>query len=678
MCGIAGVVNLTEGPPTDRAALCSMLGAIRHRGPDEFGIYRDGYAGLASARLSIIDLSSGQQPISNEDGTLWIVFNGEIFNYVELRPELQARGHIFSTDSDTEVIIHLYEEYGPACLDHLNGQFAIALWDARAHSLFLARDRLGIRPLFYSLARRRLIFGSEIKAILTHPDITAEIDPHAIEQIFTYWSTLAPATTFRGIYEIPPGHYLLAQKEQLLIRPYWTLDFDEKVSEAGATTADYLERFEHLLSDAARIRLRADVPVGAYLSGGLDSSIIAAIVQEHVGDRMDTFSIAFEDAAFDESDYQQQMATALGTHHRVVQCTHADIGRVFPDVIWHTEAPILRTSPAPMFLLSQLVHDCGFKVVLTGEGADEVLAGYNIFKEMQVRRFWARNPESSFRPLLLKRLYPYIAELSSNEGYLAAFFKRGLDDTDSPYYSHTLRWNNTARLRRLLLGSDTNDEPQLPELPPGFQRWSYLAQAQYLEMSIFLCQYLLSSQGDRMAMAHSVEGRFPFLDHRLVEFCNRLPARVKLRGLTEKWLLKQLGRKLVPAEIWQRPKQPYRAPIHHCFVHPKAPEYVAELLSEPALRSSGLFDPGSVRQLKAKAQRISRLSEVDSMALAGVLSAQIVHHRFVEAFRPSTLRAGDRLKVVDACCSSQAPVAMPLYTSHDLLTCLPREVRATA
>lgn len=678
MCGIAGVVSLSDRSPVDLGVLCDMLGAIRHRGPDEFGIYHDDHAGLASARLSIVDLDTGQQPIGNEDGTLWIVFNGEVFNYVELRPELEARGHSFCTSSDTEVILHLYEEYGPACLERLNGQFAIAIWDTRARRLFLARDRLGIRPLFYAVADGRLIFGSEIKAILAHPDVVPEIDPSALDQVFTYWSTLSPLTMFRGVYEIPAGHFLSAHDGDWRIQTYWALDFGEEPPESGVTSAgQYLEQFEGLLADAARVRLRADVPVGAYLSGGLDSSVTAALIRNYAGDRMDTFSISFGDPAFDESAYQQQMSAALRTSHRVVHCTHADIGRVFPDVVWHAETPILRTSPAPMFLLSELVHESEFKVVLTGEGADEILAGYNIFKEAKIRRFWARNPESHMRPLLLRRLYPYIAELSSSEAYQMAFFKRGLVDTGSPYYSHDLRWNNTGRLRRLLLGGGHDREPALPELPPDFRRWSHLAQAQYLEMAIFLSQYLLSSQGDRMAMAHSVEGRFPFLDHRVVEFCNHLPPRVKLRGLTEKWLLKQLGRKLVPSEIWQRPKQPYRAPIHHSFFHLGAPDYVRELLSEPALRESGLFDPAAILRLRAKAEQVSQLSEMDGMALVGVLSAQLVHHRFVKAFRPSTLRSGDRLKIVDACGGSPTPMAVPLQTSHGLSTCSLQEVRAT-
>ena len=568
-------------------------------------------------------------------------------------PSLRPRAIASATNTDTEVILHLYEDHGPACLDQLNGQFAIAIWDARERSLFLARDRMGIRPLFYTTVDSQLVFGSEIKALLAQPDVNAEIDPASLDQIFTFWSTLSPRTAFRNIAQVPPGHYLLAREGQFAILPYWELDFAPD-ADPGRTSQDYLDEFEGLLIDATRIRLRADVAVGAYLSGGLDSSVTSAIVRNYTHNRLDTFSIAFADPQFDESRFQQEMAAFLGTDHRVAHCADVDIGRVFPDVIWHTETPVLRTSPAPMFLLSRLVHDHGLKVVLTGEGADEVLAGYNIFKEMKVRRFWARDPDSQMRPLLLRRLYPYIDGLGSGSGaYLTAFFKKGLTDTNSPFYSHAIRWANTARIRRFLLPGQErlpggrNGHPEPPPPPAAFSDWSHLAQAQYFEMTVFLSQYLLSSQGDRMAMAHSVEGRYPFLDHRVVQFCNRLPPELKLHSLKEKWLLKRLGRKLVPTDIWQRPKQPYRAPIHQSFFGERAPEYVHELLSEPVLRENNLFDPAAVARLALKARKSPRLSEIDSMALVGILSTQLVYHHFVKTFQSSSLRSSDRIKVVD-------------------------------
>ncbi len=638
MCGITGILNLSNQAPIEEHSLRQMLAMIRHRGPDGFGLYLDDHAGLGSARLSIIDLSTGDQPISNEDGNLWIVFNGEIFNYVELRPQLEQRGHCFSTQSDTEVILHLYEDLGPGCLRHLNGQFAIAIWDARRRSLFLGRDRLGIRPLFYTEYDGRLIFGSEIKTLLAY-GVPAEIDPLALDQIFTYWSTLSPRSAFRNVRDVPPGHYLLIEDGKMHLERYWALDFTPP-AEAQRSEAEYLEEFEHLLVDAARIRLRADVPVGAYLSGGLDSSTTAAIIRNFTNTPLDTFSISFSDPEFDESQFQQFMARFLGTQHQVVYTRHADIGRIFPEVIWHTETPILRTAPAPMYLLSKLVRQNHYKVVLTGEGADEFLAGYDIFKEALVRRFWARQPQSAIRPLLLQRLYPEITALPNSSAYLASFFAEGLEQVDTPEYSHAIRWRTTRRAKRFFsqdlqeainaqaaLGADAIPYPQ------DFMRWHPLSRAQWLEATIFLSQYLLSSQGDRPAMAHSVEGRFPFLDYRVVEFCNRLPPHLKLLGLKEKYLLKRLSSKWLPQQIWQRRKRPYRAPIHRSFFQDGAAEWVYTLLSPQWLRRAGYFKPEAVNQMVRKLESGKPLGETDDMALAGILSTQLVFQQFVYDFK---------------------------------------------
>ncbi|HSB66559.1 MAG TPA: asparagine synthase (glutamine-hydrolyzing), partial [Anaerolineales bacterium] len=622
-------------------AMCRMLAMIRHRGPDGFGIYIDDRVGLGSARLSIIDLTGGDQPICNEDGTLWIVFNGEIFNYVEIRPLLEARGHRFSTHSDTEVILHLYEDYGPECLKYLNGQFAIAIWDSQRQSLFLARDRLGIRPLFYTQYKGQLLFASEIKSILAYSQTSPEIDPVSLDEIFTFWSTLSPRTIFKNIYDVPPAHYLLVQDGQLQVCPYWELDFSSQVDPLSSEQ-EYLDQFEELLVDATRIRLRADVPVGAYLSGGLDSSTIAAIVRNYTSNQLDTFSISFSDLDFDESSFQQRMARFLGTQHQVVFTEHADIGHIFPEVIWHTETPILRTAPAPMFLLSELVRKNHYKVVLTGEGADEFLAGYDIFKEAKIRRFWAREKDSSWRSLLIKRLYPDISALPNSSAYLASFFGEGLADVDLPNYSHAIRWRTTRRARRFFsedLQREVDDSSyafadSIP-YPDGFMRWHPLSRAQWLEVTTFLSQYLLSSQGDRPAMAHSVEGRFPFLDYRMVEFCNRLPSHLKLFGLKEKYLLKKLARKWLPEEIWQRRKRPYRAPIYRSFFSSQIPAWVNELLSPESIRQNGLFKPEAVNQLVIKLKAGKPLGETDDMALAGILSSQLVYQQFITDFRLS-------------------------------------------
>lgn len=639
MCGIAGTLGQSNLQNPDLEVLYEMIAQLKHRGPDESGVYLGDRIGMISARLSILDIGGGQQPISNEDETLWIVFNGEIFNYVELRPDLEARGHRFTTDTDTEVILHLFEEYGEGCVQRLNGQFAFAIWDEERESLFLARDRVGIRPLFYTTYKGRFLFASEIKALLAVPELRLEIDPERLTDLFTYWSPLPPHSIFREVRQVPPGHFMHIGRGTTSLHQYWSQDFS-RVDES-ITAEDALEELRQLLIDATRIRLRADVPVGAYLSGGMDSSLIAALVRHHTDNPLDSFSIAFSDPQYDEASFQKRMADELGTSHQEVYCSAEDIGEVFEDVIWHTETPILRTSPAPMYLLSRRVRESGYKVVLTGEGADEFWAGYDIFKEMRIRRFWARQPGSSWRPQLFQKLYQDIPGLPSNPSYLTAFFGRGLDDTRSPYYSHKIRWENTARCLRFLdegfIGDGIEPMPESPaiELPGEFESWSPLAQAQYLEIETFLHPYLLSSQGDRMGMANSVEGRFPFLDHRVIEFANQIPSAYKQLGLQEKWLLRKLSMDYLPEIIWTRTKRPYRAPIQKAFFNLNHNDYVSELLSNSRVRSSGYFKAEAVDLLVRKASSDRRLGEIDEMALVGILSTQILDDLYVRRNYPS-------------------------------------------
>ncbi|HFQ94324.1 MAG TPA: asparagine synthase (glutamine-hydrolyzing), partial [Anaerolineae bacterium] len=532
-----------------------------------------------------------------------------------------------------------------------------AIWDERKHILFMARDRVGIRPLHYTLQDNALIFASEIKAILADGRTEAELDPVTLNQIFTFWNPLQPRTAFAGIHTLPPGHFMLVDPDgDIRIEPYWTPDFPDAAEPYPYSLDEAAQQLRDLLVDATQIRLRADVPVGAYLSGGLDSSATSALAHHYTDNRLETFSIAFSDEAFDESAFQWQMAEHLGTRHNLITCTHEDIGRVFPDVIWHTETPVMRTSPAPLFLLSELVHDHNFKVVLTGEGADEFLGGYNIFKEAKIRRFWARQPESEIRPSLLSKLYPYIGGLGQgNDAYLRKFFGQGLTDTDAPDYSHAIRWRNTSRSRRLFspeLQAAASPLPFAAQIPwpDNFANWSSLAQAQYLEITIFLAEYLLNSQGDRMGMAHSVEGRFPFLDHRVVEFAAQLPPHYKLRGLDEKHILKRAVRDLLPDAIWNRPKRPYRAPIHKSFFPEGQPvDWAADLLSPAKIEAAGYFHPRAVSQMMKKIERYGRLGETDDMALAGILSTQLVHEQFIAHFNPSPPidELSDNIKVVD-------------------------------
>jgi asparagine synthase (glutamine-hydrolysing) len=572
---------------------------------------------------------------------IWVSFNGEIFNYIELREELIAKGHRFRTKSDTEVIIHLYEEMGPDCVQKFNGDFAFALFDHRRNQLMLTRDRMGVRPLFTTWRNGCLYFASEIKALLQVPGLSAELDPFALDQIFSLWFPLAPRTPFKNISELPPAHTMIVKNGQPRIASYWQLDYpdaDEFLHADQYSEHEFAEELESLLIDAIRLRLRADVPVGSYLSGGLDSSILTSAAGQMIPAKLKSFSVTFEEKEFDESDFQQKMVAALHTQHQSVPCSTKDIGEIFPNVIRSTERPILRTAPAPLFKLSQLVHQNGFKVVLTGEGADEIFAGYDIFKEAKLRRFCAAQPTSKHRPQLFKRLYPYLPHLQGQSPrYLQAFFRSPAHELHDPLFSHLPRFRSTAGTKLFFsenMRTQLNDYDALEDLrdslPSNFMRWHALSQAQYLEAAHLLPGYILSSQGDRVAMAHSIEGRFPFLDHRIIEFAARIPPRLKILGLREKHILRRATSKLMPAIINDRPKQPYRAPDAASFTGNSKPEYVTELLSGKALASVGYFDSQAVGKLLNKSTNARLTSFRDNAAFVGILSTQLWHKEFIK------------------------------------------------
>ena len=638
MCGIAGFYNYhSAGEKSPEVSIKKMLSAIRHRGPDETGIYRSDNFTMGSVRLSIIDIASGQQPIADESGDYWIVYNGEIFNYPELQQEIAKKGIHLKTNCDTEVIVQLYALHGAKCLKYLNGQFSFCIWNKKKQELFLARDRVGIRPLFYWAQNGAFAFCSEIKGLFTLDNIEKKISTHGLAEVFTFWTTLTPNTPFENVFELSPGHHMTVNAAGIKIEKYWSLDFSKEKNTAHNNFDNAVEEFRELITNATAIRLRADVQVAAYLSGGLDSSVTTSLIHKINPGNLNTFSIGFNEKEFDETVYQQEAAKYFNTNHTAFECTAAEIAGQFANTIWHTEFPILRTSPTPMYLLSKKVRENNIKVVITGEGADEVLAGYDIFKEDKIRRFWANQPNSVFRPKLLSKLYPYIPMIKDASNLsLKMFFGYKLTETGDPLYSHLLRWHNTSRIKTYFSDDATNAlqsfnplEKVYAGLPEDFENWTGLAKSQYLESVIFMSGYLLSSQGDRVAMGNSVEGRYPFLDYRVVEFCAGLPDSFKLNCLNEKFLLKKMSAGTIPASITKRYKQAYRAPIASSFFNSDSPAYIEDILSEQHLKAFGFFNPEKVKLLIAKIKSKQNISETDQMAIAGILSTQLLQKMFV-------------------------------------------------
>jgi len=637
MCGICGFVDAAEEPDVD--LILRMMGRLAHRGPDGSGYYRDRRIALGHTRLAIIDAAGGVQPLSNETGRLWISFNGEIFNYLELAAQLKSLGHVFKTASDTEVVIHAWEQWGPGCFEKFNGQWAIALWDSEKSELILSRDPAGILPLYYAVAGKRLLFASEMKAILADPDASKGFEPEGLGEIFTFWCTVAPRTPYRGISELEPGHWASYTNGRMVKKPYWSPDFPPAGKEAIQDIVENGKRLREGLVEATRLRfLRSDVPVGAYLSGGIDSSVTAAIITSYTGVPLRTFSLRFSDTEFDEGPYQQEMARRLGTEHLSLEVSASDIAGVFPDTIWHGELPIMRSGPAPLFLLSRLVRESGYKVVVTGEGSDEILAGYDIFREAKVRMFMASNPGSTKRARAVELLYPWMARSPAQApSFARAFFGKNLDAGD-PALSHRPRWDATRAIQlmlqpglRQLLASTRPDQDLIARMPAGHKQWDTVSRAQWLEFTTLLPGYILSAQGDRMLMGNSVEGRFPFLDRAVMDLANSFPACHKLLALDEKHILKREFADLVPESILRRPKQPYRAPDASNFFKGPVPEWLPDLVSKRALQEAGIFDANAVTSLFVKCAAVGgdHMSNTDNMRVMAIVSTQLAHAHFV-------------------------------------------------
>jgi len=511
---------------------------------------------------------------------------------------------------------------------------------------------MGIRPLFYAEHNGCLYFASEMKSLFAaDPALPRQINPAVLAEIFTFWSPAGAESIFTGIKQLLPGHYLQVDNNGLAKpRQYWSVPFVP--DEIGCRSEQsYADELRELLIDAVRLRLRADVPVGAYLSGGLDSSAITSLVKNYTGNPLKTFSVTFSDKVYDEALEQDEMQVYLDTDHHRVSCSYGDIAQVFPQVIWHTEMPILRTAPTPLYLLSNLVRQNDYKVVLTGEGADEILGGYDIFKEAKIRAFIKAQPDSELRPQLLKRLYPYLALSPTRSAEFARkFFSTDADINDS-YYGHGPRWK-TTRGTHVFLSEEIKVKAGDPVA--RLTHWGceqadldFFNRAQCVESKLLLSNYLLSSQGDRMAMGNSVEGRYPFLDHRVVEFCGQIPTRYKMKALNEKNILKLAVHDILPASIVQRKKQPYMAPDILSFFGETEPEYLDYYLSEEMLTAAGMFKPKAVTRLLAKCRKKARQGFRENMAFVGILSSQIVYDKFIKNFKVEMPTELENVKVVN-------------------------------
>lgn len=637
MCGFAGLYDVNDsGNVPEHDVLEAMARLLAHRGPDDHATFQAGPVGFSHRRLSIVDIAGGHQPMTNTQGNVTIAFNGEVFNYPELRLTLERAGLTFRTESDTEVVAQMYAHHGLSFVRHLNGQFALAIWDHDRRRLVLARDRIGICPLFYTQTNGTLAFASEVKALRPALATALQFNAEVLDEIFTFWTPVPPRSSFSGIEELEPGHLLVAEGGKVSRSCYWEWSYPGESFEY-ASAPEACEVLESILDDATRIRLRADVPVGAYLSGGLDSSCLVSLVNRHASERLTTFSIQFEEDDLDESPYQRLLVEHLNTRHKTVTVNQQQLAEQFEESMWHIETPILRSAPVAMGILSRLARDSGFKVVLTGEGADECLGGYDIFKEAKVRRFWAQQPDSTWRPLLLKRLYPYLSlPKDGAAAYLKRFFGQDLQLAADAFFSHLPRWRTTSKIKQFYhpdFRASLNAADSQARIRARFEKCLTgqhpFNRAQLLESRTLMSGYLLSSQGDRMLMKNSVEGRFPFLDHRLIEFASSLHPKLKMKALNEKYLLKQTMKNQLPEQIVMRKKQPYRAPDFINFKHPQISNVLDRLLSSDAINAAEVFDPKKVSFLHRKAASKDRLTIAESQILMGILSTQAVYQNFI-------------------------------------------------
>ncbi len=638
MCGIAGILELDGAQPAPADVLERMLVSIFHRGPDEDGRLIDRELAMGMRRLSIIDLPDGTQPIFDESGRYGIVFNGEIYNYRELRQQLIARGHTLKTHSDTEVIVHLFEEHGSGCLEQLRGMFAFAIWDNHRRELFIARDRLGIKPLYYAQRGQTLLFGSEVKALLQHPSLHAELDRRALSDYLSLKYVPAPRTMFSGVTVLPPGHYLWARNGRIEIQQYWDLSFQKPAT--IQSDDEYLEELEALLRESVRLRLRADVPFGAFLSGGVDSSIIVALMADELNAPVNTFSVGFAGSeGNDELPYAKIVADRFGCKHHTFAISSGDFLQHAEQVLWHLDQPIADQATVATHMVANLARQ-HVKMVLTGEGGDELFAGYARYQGERYSPWTTHLPNIAGRTI--RRAAAMLPGLRRGKIAINALTIR---DEATRFANWFPMFSDDAK--RQLLEDWSADQSSgaghvFDRLLKSCDAKEPLDRMLYCDTKAWLVDYLLL-RGDKLTMANSLEARVPLLDHKLVEFAARLPTRLKLPGRTRKYLLKRLGSRLLPDSIIHRPKQGFPIPIERWLRHEARP-LVHDALSDQRLRARGLFNPQYVQTL---VQRHESSYADHATEIWGLVSLEMWMQRFIDA------------PVIDAPAGSFAPLAAP-------------------
>ena len=632
MCGIAGFIDLWDSQTNNNSAergplLRRMCDVIKHRGPDDEGFMVQPGVALGMRRLSIIDLAGGAQPMSGEDSSVTIVFNGEIYNFRELKQALQG-GHFFKTNSDTETIVHAYEEFGHSCLLRLRGMFCFAIWNDKAKELFVARDRIGKKPLYYTLTPRgTFVFGSELKSLLEHPDVQREIDPEALDAYFTLGYVPDPLSIFRRIHKLPPGHYLTFSAGEVVVKQYWDLKF-EKVN--LRREEEYLEQLRELLAEAVRVRLISDVPLGAFLSGGVDSSSVVALMAPHMSGPLKTFSIGFHEDSYNELKYARLTAKKFGTDHHEFFVT-PDICEVVDELVWHFDEPFADSSAIPTYMVSKLARE-HVTVALSGDGGDELFAGYDHYVVQRNRRAFALLPRAVraglMRPLsyhlphgVWGRNYIHNISLDPIGRYLDSLSFFTQLNKDSLYTSDFRRelenhGQVVSRFEAFAARSKTNDS---------------LEQLLYIDSKTYLPGDILTKV-DRMSMAASLEVRVPLLDHKLIEFVTQIPSSMKLAGANTKYLFKKAVKDLIPVEILTRPKQGFGVPIQE-WINQQLRERIRAILTESRTRQRGYVEPRYLDTLLDEHQRGRR---DHSQQLWALLMLELWHRQFIDTQSANT------------------------------------------